>query len=90
MRWFLKVASEVAEWKHSRRLFQREGAQEQHALAPALVLTQRTNRIIPLFDLHERDGSDGAKYGAKINRLFVTKSFVRQQTDLELNFKFYW
>ena len=34
LRHFLKVAPEVAEWTHSGRLFQREGAQEWNALAP--------------------------------------------------------
>ena len=44
----------------SGRLFQREGAQEWNALAPELVLILGTNRLIPLFDLSEWDGSDAA------------------------------
>ena len=39
LRGFLKVATEVAEWTDSGRLFQREEVQEWNALAPALVLT---------------------------------------------------
>ena len=44
----------------SGRLFQREGAQELKALAPVLVLILGTDRVIPLFDLSERDGREVA------------------------------
>ena len=60
LRRLLKVASEVAERTDSGRLFQREGAQELKALAPVLVLILGTNRVIPLFDLSERDGREVA------------------------------
>ena len=35
------------------------GPQEQKALAPVLVLTLGTEKLIPIFDLSERDGTDG-------------------------------
>ena len=38
------------------RLFQREGAHESKALAPVLVLTPGTDRMISLFDLSDMDG----------------------------------
>ena len=44
---FLEVATVVAEQTDSGRLFQRDGAQEWKALAPALVLTLRTRKLIP-------------------------------------------
>ena len=56
LRRLLKVATEVAERTDSGRLFQREGAQELKALAPVLVLILGMDRVIPLFDLSERDG----------------------------------
>ena len=55
MRRLLKVATEVAEWTDSGRLFQREGAQELNALALVMVLILGADRVIPLFDLSERD-----------------------------------
>ena len=55
-----KVATEVAYWTDSGRLFQRDGAQDINALAPVLVLILGTNRVIPLFDLSEHDGRDVA------------------------------
>ena len=45
---FLKIAIEVAEGAASRRLIQREGMQERNALAPALVLTLWTDKVIPI------------------------------------------
>ena len=60
LRPLLKVATEVAERTDSGRLFQREGAQELKALAPMLVLILATDRVIPLFDLSERDGKEVA------------------------------
>ena len=56
----LKVATEVAEWTDSGRLFQREGAQELKAFAPVLVLILGTDRVIPLLDLSESDGKEMA------------------------------
>ena len=41
----------------SGKLFQQEGAQELNDLFPALVLTLGTDKVIPLFDLSECDGS---------------------------------
>ena len=58
-RGFLKVATETAEWTDSGRLFQRDRAQEWKALMPVLVLTPGTDKLIPLLDLCERDGSNG-------------------------------
>ena len=60
LRRHLKVATEVDEWTDSGRLFQREGAHELKALVPVLVLILGTNRVIPLFDLSERDGREMA------------------------------
>ena len=54
LRRLLRVATKVAEWTDSGRLFQREGAQELKALAPVLVLILGTDRLIPEFDLSER------------------------------------
>ena len=79
---FLKVSTEMAEQTDSRRLFQRDGAQEWKALAPVLVLTLGTDRLLSLFDLGERDWSDAAKHGVTINRLFSTQGFVGQLIDL--------
>ena len=50
----------MAERADSGRLFQRDGAQELKALAPLLVLILGTDRVIPLFDLSERDGREVA------------------------------
>ena len=52
-RYFLKVATEMAERTDTRRLFQSDGAQEWKALAPVLVLTLGTNKLLSLFDLSE-------------------------------------
>ena len=60
LRRLLKVATEVAEWTDSGRLFQREGAHELKALSPVLVLILGMDRVIPLFDLCERDGREMA------------------------------
>ena len=59
-RYVLRRLLKVAEWTGSGKLFQREGAQELHALAPVLVLILGTDRVIPLFDLSERDGREVA------------------------------
>ena len=50
----------MAERTDSGRLFQRDGAQEWKALAPALVLTLGTDKLLSLFDLSEREGIDAA------------------------------
>ena len=60
LRCVLKVATKMAEWRDSGRSFQTGRAQEWKALAPVLVLTLGTDRLIPLFDLNVRDGSDAA------------------------------
>ena len=57
LRHSLKIAIEVAEWTGSGRLFQGVGVSERNSLAPALALTLGTDRVIPLFDLSEWDGS---------------------------------
>ena len=54
------MATEVAERIDSGRLFQREGAHELKALVPVLVLILGMDRVIPLFDLSERDGREMA------------------------------
>ena len=54
------MATEVAERTDRGRLFQREGAHELKALAPVLVLILGMDRVIPLFDLSERDGREMA------------------------------
>ena len=50
----------MAERTDSGKLFQRDGAQEWKALAPVLVLTLGTNKLLSLFDLSEREGVDAA------------------------------
>ena len=55
-RYFLKVTTELAERTDSGRLFQREWK----ALAPVLVLTLGTDKLLSLFDLSEREGIDAA------------------------------
>ena len=60
LRRLLKVATEVVERTDSGRLSQREGAHELKALAPVLVLILGMDRVIPLFDLSERDGREMA------------------------------
>ena len=60
---FLKVATELAERTDGGRLFQRDGAQEWKALAPVLVLTLGTDKLLSLFDLSEREGIDAAGMG---------------------------
>ena len=50
----------MAEWTDSGRLFPRDGAQEWKAPAPVLVFTLENDRLLSLFDLSERDGSDAA------------------------------
>ena len=57
LRHFLKVATEVDERTDSGKVFQREGAQELNDIFPALVFTLGTDKVIPLCDLSERDGS---------------------------------
>ena len=54
------MATEADEQTDSGKLFQRERAQELNYLFPALVLTLGTDKVIPLFDLSERDGSGAA------------------------------
>ena len=76
------VATEMVEQTDSGRLFQRDGAQERQALAPALVLTLATDKLLSLFDLSEWDKSNGT-HGVEINRLFFMQGFVGQQIDLE-------
>ena len=57
---FLKVTTELAEWTDSGRLFQGDRTQEWKALAPVLVLTQGTDKLLSLFDLSEREEIDAA------------------------------
>ena len=59
-RYFLKVATEPVEQTDSGRLFQRDEVQEWKALAPVLVLTLGTDKLLSLFDLSEREGIDAA------------------------------
>ena len=55
-RYFLKVATEMAEQIDSGRLFQRDGAQEWKPLAPVLVFTLGTDKLLSMFDLSEWEG----------------------------------
>ena len=57
----------MAEWADSWRLLQRDRSQEWKALAPVLVLMLGTDRLIPLFDLSECDGSDADIYEQQVN-----------------------
>ena len=82
------MATEVAERTDSGRLFQREGVQELKALASMLILILLTDRVIPLIDPSERDGS--GNQGANVNRLILMKSLVGQHTYLEMDSIFYW
>ena len=58
--WLSGVTAELAERTGSGRLFQRDGAQEWKALAPVLVLTVGTDKLLSMFDISEREGSDAA------------------------------
>ena len=73
LRCFLNVATEMAELKDSRRLFQR--AQGWKALA-VLVLTLGTDRLIPLFDHSEWGWEWCGKLGVKRNRLFFMQGYM--------------
>ena len=80
-RCFLKVTTEMAEWTDSRRLLQRDGAQEWKALAPVLVLTTGTDSIT--FLQSQWVGWEWCgKHGVEVNRLFFMQDFVGQQIDL--------
>ena len=57
---------------------------------PVLVLILGMDRVIPLFDLSERDGRGSGNQGAKENRLFLMTSLVGQQADLEMDSILYW
>ena len=46
----------MAERTDSGRLFQREGAHELKALSPVMVLILGMDRVVPHFDVSERDG----------------------------------
>ena len=50
----------MAEQTDCGRLFQRDGAQEWKVLAPVLVLTLGTDKLLSLFDLSEQEGIDVA------------------------------
>ena len=52
-RYVLKVATELDEWTGSGRVFERDGIQEWKALAPVLVWTLGTDKLLSLFDLSE-------------------------------------
>ena len=54
----LKDAVEGADRTKKGGLFHRVGPQERKALAPVLVLTLGTEKLIPFFDLSERGGTD--------------------------------
>ena len=50
----------MADRRDRGRLLQTEGAHELKALAPVMVLILAMDRVIPLFDLSERDGREMA------------------------------
>ena len=83
------METEVDERTDSGKPFQREETQELNGLFPRLVLTLGTDKVIPLFDLRERDGSGEASKECTYTGCF-SLSFVGQQTDLEINSKLYW
>ena len=56
----LKVVTEVVEQRDSGRLLQRERHQDLNAFTLVLVLILGIDRMIPVFDLSERDGRDVA------------------------------
>ena len=56
LRCFQTGTIEVAGRANGERLFQREEARERNALELMLVLT--LDKVMPLFDLSERDESD--------------------------------
>ena len=64
-RCLLKDAVEGADQTERGSLFHRVGPQERKALAPVLVLTLGTEKLIPLFDLSEWDGTDGVNIAYK-------------------------
>ena len=70
LRYFLKVATEMAEWTESRRLFQRDRAQEWKALAPILVLIVGPYKLFSLFWSQWTGRNRCSQHGMKINRLF--------------------
>ena len=70
-RCILKAATEMAEWTDNTKMFQRKGAQERDALAPVLVWALGTVRLIPMLDLSELDGSDGASMSEDKRLLFI-------------------
>ena len=53
------------------------------ALAPVLVFTKGTDRLIPLLDPSRTGWEEWSKHGAKINRLLFMKHFVGQQTNFD-------
>ena len=61
----LKDAVEGADRTKRGRLFHRVAPQERKALAPVLVLTLGTEKLIPLFDPSERSGTDGVNIAFK-------------------------
>ena len=89
-RYFLMVATEMAERTDSGRLFQRDGAQEWTALAPVLVLTPRDWQTIIIVWSQWMGRNRCGKHGVKINRLFFPQGFVGQQIDLKKYSKPYW
>ena len=89
LRCFLKVATEMAEWTDSGRLFQRGVTWVKRSCTCVGLLTLGSDRLIPLIDLWT--GSEWwGKHTVKINRLFFMKHLAGQQTDLEQYSKFYW
>ena len=61
----LEDAVEGADRAERGSLFHRVGPQERKALAPVLALTLGTEKLILLFDLSERDGTDGVNIAYK-------------------------
>ena len=74
-RYFLKVATELAERTDSGRLFQRDGAQEWKALAPVLGLDPRDWQTIIIVWSQRTGGNRCSQHGMKINRLFFTQGY---------------
>ena len=55
-----------------------------------LVLILGMDGVIPLFDLSEQDGREVAIKERRVDGLFLMKSLVGQQADLEMDSILYW
>ena len=84
-RYFLKVATELAERTDSGRLFQRVKSS-----STSIGLDPRDWQTIIIVWSQWTGRNRCSQHGMKINRLFFTQGFVGQQTDLKKYSKPYW